>query len=120
MATGNPRAAIAEVLRRTSRAVRGPNWIHGEVFRLGFLDEEVRRRSRKFQSATTERFAFMIEVGQRRGVLRAETDPLIAASLLVNALEFLLRGVLLGRVEEPEWMIAEITDMLCRYLVKEK
>jgi AcrR family transcriptional regulator len=118
---GEARAAVASILRRTYELLQRQHWIHAEIFRLLDRDEEVRRRYQNLERVNAERFAAMIEFGQERGVLRREPDPLIASFLMLNTLELLMSHVL--RMQpmgtDPERMLQEMTDMLCRYLVQD-
>lgn len=118
---GDPRAAVAGILRRVYERVRRGNSLYAEIFRLLDRDPEVRRRSQHMEHAGAELLAGLIEFGQKRGLLRRKPDPMTAAVLMINAIELLVGHVV--RHERPgedvERVLDELTDMLCRYLVED-
>jgi AcrR family transcriptional regulator len=118
---GDPRAAVAGILRRVYERVRVSNWLYAEIFRLLERDAEVRRRHEYVERAGAEILAGLIEFGQRRGLLRRKPDPATAGFLMINAIELLVGHVV--RQERPasevERVLDELTDMLCRYLVED-
>jgi len=115
----DPRAAIAGILRRIHKRLQGGNWLYAEIFRLLDRDDEVRVRYEQFQRLGIERFAAIVEFGQRRGLLRSGPDPQTASLLVINAIDLLMSHVVLLRrsPEDVERVLCELTDMLCRYLV---
>ena len=118
---GDPRAAVAGILKRVYDRVQSRNWLYVEIFRLLDRDAEVRRRYEHLEHAGAEILAGLIEFGQRRGLLRRRPDPMTAGFLMLNAIELLVGHVV--RHERPagdvERVLDELTDMLCRYLVED-
>jgi AcrR family transcriptional regulator len=118
---GDPRAAVASILQRVHERVQRGNWLYAEIFRLLDRDAEVRRRYQYMEHAGAERFAAMIEFGQRRGLLRRQPDPMTAGFLMINAIELLMSHVVIHKRpgSDVERVLNELTDMLCRYLVED-
>ena len=118
---GDPRAAVAGILRRVYERAQGGNWLYAEIFRLLDRDAEVRRRYQHMERAGAELLAGMIEFGQRRGLLRRKPDPVTAGFLMINAIELLMRHLVMHKRpgSDVERVLDELTDMLCRYLVED-
>jgi len=119
----DPRAALSYILRNVhERLQREDHWLWPVLFHLLGHDEGVRRRYCNLQQADAERLAALIEVAQRRGVLRPEPDPTTAAYLLLNAIELLTAHVLVAKSPfvSHENVLRELTQMICRYLVEDE
>jgi len=117
----DPRTALAGMLRRAYARVQRGSSLYLTVLGLLDRDAEVRRRYERIEQLGAERLAALIEVGQRRGLLRRGPEPLSAAFIILNAIDALATQVLVRKApgRDPERAIAELTDMVCRYLVED-
>ncbi len=118
----DPRAALAGMLRRARTRVQQGSSLYLTVLSLLDRDAEVRRRYERIEQLGAERLAALIEVGQRRGLLRRAPEPLSAALMILNAIDALATQVLVRKApgRDPERALAELTDMVCRYLVEDE
>ena len=116
---GDPRTFLAGFLRNIYERMQDRNWIHVEMTLLAQRDDELRERFQNLRSAGAERLATILEVGREQGFLRAQIDPMSAALLLNNALEFLVVHIHMLRrpPRETERILEELTEMVCCYLV---
>jgi len=118
----DPRGALSYILHSVHERLQNEDhWLWPVIFHMLGRDEGVRRRYANLQRAGAERLTALIEVAQRRGVLRRKPDPATAAYLLLNAIELLTAHVLV--VKSPfvshAGVLEELTDMICRYLVED-
>jgi len=118
---GNPRDFLVGFLRAIYERAQDRNWIYVELTLLAHRDPELRKHFMGLRSAGADRLAAVLEVGQRRGLLRKRIDCRGAAMLLGNALELLTVHMhLLQRPgQDAERMFRELTEMICSYLVED-
>jgi TetR/AcrR family transcriptional regulator, transcriptional repressor of aconitase len=118
----DPRTALASMLRRAHARVQQGSSLYLTVLGLLDRDAEVRRRYERIEQLGAERLAALIEFGQRRGLLRREPEPISAAFMILNAIDALATQVLVRKApgRDPERALAELTDMVCRYLVEDE
>jgi TetR/AcrR family transcriptional regulator, transcriptional repressor of aconitase len=118
----DPRAALAGMLRRAHARLQRGSTLYLTVLGLLDRDAEVRRRYERIEQLGAERLAALIEFGQRRGLLRQGPEPLSAAHMILNAIDALATHVLVRKApgRDPERALAELTDMVCRYLVEDE
>jgi len=115
------RAALSRLLARSYERVRKGHSLYLTVLGLLDRDAEIRARYERIEQLGNERLAALIEIGQKRGLLRAEPDPAEAAFMIHNAIDALATRVLVRRTRgcDPEPILRELTDMVCRYLVED-
>jgi len=118
----DPRAAVhADLTARAERLRRGGSF-QLVLMQLGDRDAEVRARLDRIHQVRRERLRDLVVLGQRRGVFRAGADPLAAAFLIQNAINVSANEVFVHGHREltVDVIIAELTDMICRYMLKEE
>jgi AcrR family transcriptional regulator len=105
----SPRAGFAEHLR------------YLVLLELAERDGEVRARLDRITQIGIERMRDLFALGQQRGIVRAELDPLAAAFLLRRSIEVAAREVFVHRMTEPapERVLSELIDMFHRYVFAE-
>jgi AcrR family transcriptional regulator len=111
----------------TDLAARAEQLRHEGSFRLVLLqladrDHDVRARLDRILQVRRERLRDLVDLGQRRGVFRQDADPVAAAFLIQNAINVTTIEVCLHRVPEltVSVLIDELTEMICRYILKER
>jgi AcrR family transcriptional regulator len=117
----DPRAAIGRWLDRAHARLRSRPSLYLVMLDLAARDAEVARRYRRIEEVAIERLADLIELAQRRGLARASLSPRAAAFLVhhsvdMAAMQLFLRG---DHAPDPQTVLAELTDMICRYLLEE-
>jgi AcrR family transcriptional regulator len=117
----DPRAAIARWLRRAYERQRKEPSLYVVVLGLADRDPEVRRRFQRIEQAAVGRLREFIEFGQRRGLMRADADAASAAFLVQHAIDMAATQLLVREVTDPphEAVLAELVDMICRYLLED-
>lgn len=122
MFTRSPRDAIGGFLRRAYDRLRKEPSLYLVVLGLADRDEDVRSRYRRIEEVAVERWTALIELGRRRGVIRADVDPPPAAFLIHHAIDMAATQILVrGRAHpEPERVLEELTHMICRYILEEQ
>ena len=116
------RTAIRGYLASRYRALRKDGGFTLVVRALGERDPEVRSRLARADHAVAERLRDLIAFGQERGTVRPDVDPIPAALLIRHAIRGAATEVLVNRLPEadPERVLAALTDMICRYIAREK
>jgi AcrR family transcriptional regulator len=117
----DPRAAIARWLRRAYERQRKEPSLYVVVLGLADRDPEVRRRFQRIEQAAILRLLEFIEFGQRRGLMRADADAAGAAFLIHHAIDMAATQLLVREVSDPppEAVLAELVDMICRYILED-
>ena len=117
----SPRAAFADDLRASYERLRREGGFYLVLLELGERDGDVRVRLNRINQVAIERLRDLFVLGQRRGVIRAQIDPLAAAFLVRRSIEAAATEVFVHRMTDPapERVLAEITDMICRYIFLE-
>jgi AcrR family transcriptional regulator len=116
----DPRAAIhADLAQRAERLRR-----HGfqlVLMQLADRDHDVRARLDRILQVGRERLRDLVVLGQRRGVFRAGIDPLAAAFLVQNAVHMTASELCVHQHRDvsPDVLLAELTDMICRYVLED-
>jgi AcrR family transcriptional regulator len=118
---GNARQAIRADLRHAYERLCSHGGLYLVVLALADRDPEVRRRFQRIERLAVERLRDLIELGQRRGVMRRDADPLAAAFLIRHAIDMAATEVLVREVSEPapEAVLEELTEMICRYILED-
>jgi len=117
----DPRAAVkADLSARAEQLRRGGNF-QLVLMQLAERDHDVRARLDRILQVRRERLRELVALGQARGVFRAGVDPLAAAFLIQNAINVTAMEICVHRHKEltVEVLIAELTDMICRYMLEE-
>jgi AcrR family transcriptional regulator len=117
----DPRAAIARFLRSAYQRLRAEPSLYLVVLGLADRDPEVQARYRRLSQHSTERWRGLIEFGQRRGLFRADVHAASAALLIHHAIDMAATQVLVRDLvePEPEHVLRELTQMICRYVLEE-
>ncbi len=117
----DPRAAIRRWLRRAYERERKQPSIYGVVLGLADRDAEVRRRYERLERSSADRLREIIRFGQRRGLMRAGCDAAAAALLVQNAIDMAATQLLVRELSQPDpdTVLEELVDMICRYLLEE-
>jgi TetR/AcrR family transcriptional repressor of nem operon len=115
------RGSIRGYLAARYRALREDGGLTLLLFALGEHDAEVRARLARVDHVLVERLRDRIAYGQERGTVRPDVDPIPAALLIRHATRGAATEVLVNRLPEaePERVLDALTDMICRYLLKE-
>jgi len=118
----NPRAALTSHLRASSARLRREGGFYLVLLELGERDGDVRARLNRIDQVGIERLRDLIAFGQRRGIARAEIDPLAAAFLVRRSIEAAATEVFVHRSTDPapERVLEALVDMICRYLFVEE
>jgi len=120
----DPRAAIGRWLERAHARLRSRPSLYLVMLDLAARDAEVARRYRRIEELGIDRLTDLLELAQRRGLARAGFDARTAAFLVhhsveMAAMQLFLRGDRApGALNAPN-VLAELTDMICRYLLEE-
>ena len=117
----DPRSGFAVWLRRAYDRLRKKPSLYLVVLGLAERDEEVRRRYQRIEQVALERLRDLIEFGQERGMMRRGADPASAAFLIHHAIDMAATQLLVREVSDPEpdRVLEELTDMICRYILEE-
>jgi AcrR family transcriptional regulator len=118
----DPRAAIESWLRKAHARLRSRPSVYLVVLGLSGRDDEVRRRYQRVEQLAIERLTAFLEFGQRRGVMRPCVDAHAAAFLIHHSLDMAVVQLLLHKhaEPEPERVLRELADLICRYILEEK
>jgi AcrR family transcriptional regulator len=117
----SPRAALTRLLRARSEQLRREGGLYLVLLELAERDGDVRMRMNRVNQVAIERLRDLFAAGQRRGLIRAEIDPLAAAFLVRRSIEAAATEVFVRRTTDPapEQVLAELVDMICRYIFVE-
>ena len=118
----SPRAAFGEDLRRSYERLRREGGFFLVLLELAERDSDARSRLNRMNQLADERLRDLLVLGQRRGVIRAEIDPLAAAMLVRRSIEAAATEVFVHRMTDPapERVLEGLTDMICRYIFTEE
>ena len=116
-----PRSGIRAWLREGYERLRKEPSLYLVVLGLAERDPEVRRRYEGVEQLEIERLRTVIELGQQRGLIREQLDPAAAAFLIHHAIDMAVVQLLVREVREtdPDRVLSELTDMICRYALEE-
>ena len=117
----DPRATIQRGLRDSYQRLKKQPPLYLLVLGLAERDPEIRVRYQRIEQIAIERLAALIEFGQRRGLLRADIDAASAAFLIHNAIDMAVIQLLVrdGSGADPDRVLVELADMICRYALVE-
>jgi AcrR family transcriptional regulator len=117
----NPRASFGADLRASYERLRREGGFFLVLLELAERDGDVRTRLNRINQVGIERMRDLFALGQSRGVIRAAIDPLAAAFLVRHSIHSAATEVFVHRMTDPapERVLAELIDMICRYIFKE-
>jgi len=118
----NPRAAFGDDLRRSYERLQREGGFYLVLLELAERDSDARLRLNRINQLADERLRDVLVLGQRRGVIRAEIDPLAAAVLVRRSIEAAATEVFVHRMTDPapERVLEGLSDMICRYIFQEE
>lgn len=113
-----PREGFADHLRASYERLRREGGFYLVLLELAERDGDVRTRADRIHQVAIARLRDLFELGQRRGFVRADLDPLAAAFLIRRSIEVAAREVFVHRMTEPapQQVLAELIDMVNRYV----
>lgn len=117
----DPRQAFRHWLRRGYDRLRKAPSLYLVVLALADRDPEVRRRYQRIEQVGIERMRELVAYGQRRGLLRRDLDSESAAFLCHHAIDLVATQLLVREVvdPEPDRVLEELGEMICRYLLED-
>jgi AcrR family transcriptional regulator len=117
----NPREAVRKDLTARAEHLRRNGSFQLMLLQLADRDPDLRARLERISQVRRERLCDLVILGQRRGVFRTTVDPLAAAFLIQNAVNVSAIEICVHRHREltTETLVNELTDMICRYVLKE-
>lgn len=115
------RAAFGDDLRASYQRLRREGGFFLVLLELAERDGDVRARLHRINQVGIERMRDLLAAGQRRGVIRAQIDPLAAAFLVRHSIHAAATEVFVHRLTDPapERVLAGLIDMICRYIFME-
>ena len=118
----DPRAAFGDDLRARYERLRREGSFYLVLLELAERDGDVRTRLSRINQVAVERVRDLLALGQRRGVVRPELDPLAAAFLVRHSIRTAATEVFVHRMADPapEHVLAGLIDMICRYIFVEE
>lgn len=118
----NLRTGFADWLRAHYQRLRREGGFYLVMLELAERDGDVRTRVDRIHQVAIERMRDLFVLGQHRGIVRADIDPLAAAFLVRRSIEVAAREVFVHRMTEPkpERLLAELLDMVGRYVFVEE
>lgn len=118
---GDPRGALGSWLRRSYERLREKPSLYVVALSVAGRDADVGARYRRIEDLAVGRMKDLIAFGQRRGLMRAGIDPGAAAFLVNKAIDLAATEVFVRRIAQPDpdRVVAELNDMICRYLLVE-
>lgn len=118
----NPRGAFGDDLRRSYERLRREGGFYLVLLELAERDSDARLRLNRINQLADERLRDVLVLGQHRGVIRAEIEPLAAAVLVRRSIEAAATEVFVHRMTDPapERVLEGLTDMICRYIFQEE
>jgi AcrR family transcriptional regulator len=116
------RAAFGEDLRASYERLCREGGFYLVLLELAERDSDARLRLNRINQVADERLRDLLVLGQKRGVIRAELDPLAASVLVRRSIEAAATEVFVHRMTDPapERMLEGLTDMICRYIFTEE
>lgn len=114
----DPRAALAGFLRRMHGRMHDQTWFFASILPWAERDPEFAHRLQRLKHEGVERLAAIFEYGQQVGKLRNDSDPVIAAMLVIHAIELISAVKRVG--VDSEAVLHEVTSMICRYLLDDR
>jgi AcrR family transcriptional regulator len=117
----DPRGAIRSDLARRAERLRRDGGFQLVLMQLADRDHDVRARLDRILQVGRERLRDLVALGQRRGVFRRAVDPLAAAFLVQNAVHMTASALYVHQHRDvpPDVMLAELTEMICRYVLED-
>lgn len=118
----NARAAFGDDLRRSYERLRREGGFYLVLLELAERDSDARQRLNRINQVADERLRDLLALGQSRGVIRAELDPLAASMLVRRSIEAAATEVFVHRMTDPdpERVLEGLNDMICRYIFTEE
>ena len=118
----NPRAAFGADLRASYERLRREGGFFLVLLELAERDGDVRTRLARINQVGIERMRDLFALGQSRGVIRRDIDPLAAAFLVRHSIHSAATEVFVHRLTDPapERVLAGLIDMICRYIFMEE
>jgi hypothetical protein len=115
------RTAFAADLRQSYERLSREGGFYLVLLELAERDSDARQRLNRINQVADERLRELLAMGQQRGVIRAEIDPLAAAVLMRRSIEAAATEVFVHRMTDPapERVLEGLTDMICRYIFQE-
>ncbi|HTO06474.1 MAG TPA: helix-turn-helix domain-containing protein [Myxococcota bacterium] len=116
------RAAFGDDLRASYERLCREGGFYLVLLELAERDSDARQRLNRINQVADERLRDLLALGQKRGVIRAEIDPLAASVLVRRSIEAAATEVFVHRMTDPapERMLEGLTDMICRYIFTEE
>ena len=116
------RAAFGDDLRESYERLCREGGFYLVLLELAERDSDARLRLNRINQVADERLRDLLALGQKRGVIRAEIDPLAASVLVRRSIEAAATEVFVHRMTDPapERMLEGLTDMICRYIFTEE
>ena len=119
--SGDLRESFHRWLRRSYERLKKQPSLYLVVLGLASRDPEVAERHRRIEQLVLGRWRELIEFGQKQGLLRADLDAAAAAFLMNNAIDVAATQLLVRGLADPDpdRVVRELGDMICRYLLDE-
>src|SRR5262245_5345188 len=116
------RDAFAADLRRSYERLVREGGFYLVLLELAERDSDARQRLNRINQLADERLRDLLALGQQRGVIRPEIDPLAAAVLMRRSIEAAATEVFVHRMTDPapERLLEGLTDMISRYIFAEE
>jgi AcrR family transcriptional regulator len=116
------RAAFGADLRKSYERLRRDGGFFLVLLELAERDPDVRARCQRIDQIFDQRLSDSLALGQRRGVIRPEIDPLAASILVRRSIRSAATEVFVHRMIDPapERVLEGLTDMVCRYIFQEE
>jgi hypothetical protein len=113
--------AFAADLRASYERLRREGGFYLVLLELAERDSDARQRLNRINQVADGRLRDILALGQSRGVIRAEIDPLAASILMRRSIEAAATEVFVHRMTDPdpERVLEGLTDMISRYIFKE-
>jgi AcrR family transcriptional regulator len=115
------RTAFGDDLRQSYERLRREGGFYLVLLELAERDSDARQRLNRINQLADERLRDVLVLGQKRGVIRAEIEPLAAAILMRRSIEAAATEVFVHRMTDPapERVLEGLTDMISRYIFEE-
>ena len=118
----NGRGAFAADLRKSYDRLRREGGFFLVLLELAERDSDARARFQRIDQIFDQRMRDLLALGQQRGVIRREIDPLAASILVRRSIRAAATEVFVHRLTDPdpERVVEGLTDMICRYIFSEE